>query len=325
MIRTFNHPMGKSPCSVLLAALIGLWGCTRPPAPSSGDIPAVPVAEKEAPAPSLDAAGDGGEDQTEAEAEAEAEATPPALSEDDLDVTARFPSGKVWTARLKNELDIQGVACAAGTDVEFYESGRIRSAKLAHEQTFEGLPGLAWAGPTVGSGVGFYESGKLLYIVLARDVTIEGVVWAGGTSVSFHENGRLRTGTLKDAHVFDGIPCSPSATTRFHENGTLSDATLAVKHVLVGETFEAGTEVYLAEDGTVDGVMLPHSKVVKSVPCEKHRWVKFYPGGALKQATLSKKFTLAGDKYCKGCTLYFYESGNVEQNIPPQKPNGPKY
>jgi len=105
------------------------------------------------------------------------------------------------------------------------------------------------------------------------------------------ENGRLRTGTLKDAHVFDGIPCSSSATTRFYENGTLSDATLAVKHVLVGETFEAGTEVYLAEDGTVDGVMLPHSKVVKSVPCEKHRWVKFYPSGALKQATLSKKFT----------------------------------
>jgi len=323
MIRTFNHSMGQSPCAVLLPALLGLWSCNRPPAPSSGDVPAVPAAKKEAPSPSLDAGGE--VSAAEAEAEAEAEGAPPGLSEDDLDVTARFPSGKVWTAKLKKELDIQDVVCAAGTDVEFYESGRLKSAKLAHEQSFQGLPGLAWAGPTVGSGVGFYESGKLLYIGLAGDVTIDGAVWAGGTSVSFHENGRLRTGVLKDAHVFDGIPCAPSATTRFHENGTLSDATLASKHVLVGETFEAGTEVYLAEDGTLDGVMLPKSKVVKSVPCEKLLWVKFYPGGALKQATLSKKFKLAGDTYRKGSTLLFDESGNVEQNIPPKEPNGPKY
>ena len=130
---------------------------------------------------------------------------------------------------------------------------------------------------------------------------------------------------LKDTHIFDGIPCATTATTRFHENGTLSDATLAAKHVLVGETFEAGTEVYLTEDGTVDGVMLPRAKVVKSVPCAKYLWVKFYPSGALKQATLSKKFTLAGDKYRKGSTLLFYESGVVEQNIPPNEPNGPKY
>lgn len=95
-----------------------------------------------------------------------------------------YQSGKIDNVSLASEQEIQGILCDAGK-VQFYDSGRIKSAKIAVEKEFGHVK------IPKGSFIELYPSGKIKSAALSESVVIDGKTHRKGGLVLFLEDGEV--------------------------------------------------------------------------------------------------------------------------------------
>jgi len=121
------------------------------------------------------------------------------------------PTGALKECRLASRVEVSGVACA--DNLELYEDGKLRRAKIAETKTF-------------------------------GDVTAFAGEW-----VTLHPGGALnRLEIASGTRTLKGFPCSGSEN-YFHESGPLKKCTLGAPFELDGEKLAAGTILCFDDQG----------------------------------------------------------------------------
>jgi hypothetical protein len=107
--------------------------------------------------------------------------------------------------------------------------------------------------PFPGTEVSFYENGKIGRGTLADDTVIGGIKYKAGTKVLFYKNGKVETGTLAADTTIQGIKYKAGTFVRFnYRNGKVSQGTLAADTTIYGLKYKAGGDVMFHLDGKVE-------------------------------------------------------------------------
>lgn len=114
---------------------------------------------------------------------------------------------------------IQGIKFAKGTEVWFYENGKLKSAKLSGDTTIQEIKFPKW------TKVEFYDSGKLKSADPSccsfGGIDIQGIPCA---QAGFYENGKLSNAVLSKKAKIQGNTLAERTMVSFDENGKLKDA-----------------------------------------------------------------------------------------------------
>ena len=158
-----------------------------------------------------------------------------------------FPDGAVRDATLAHDATIQGLPCAAGRSVVFYESGRLKLVWLSRPAVLDGIPCPA------GQIVFLHENGGLMNSELGAAHDFAGLVLPAGTRVTLDEIGQLLeySQSLSADQRMDGVPCASLFNVWRYPSAKLSTAVLAAAVEIDGQEYQRGTELWLGEDGRV--------------------------------------------------------------------------
>ncbi len=173
---------------------------------------------------------------------------------------------------------IQGITFPSGTEVRFYESGKLYQVILPQDQDIYGIP-CARDFP-----VYFYESGNLGRAVLYQDKEIQGIRFDQGSYLFFYDSGNPgfeATEKDQDREIQDSVEAE--GYTSFLEPGMLKIAVPAQRQ-------------------EVEGILCPAGGAIS-----------FYESGKIKQITLGQDEEIEGKLYSKGDTVRFYENGMIAE------------
>jgi hypothetical protein len=175
------------------------------------------------------------------------------------------PTGRVKSAVLSREHEIAGNLLPAGTQIVFYEDGRLRNCRLrAAGAVLSGRP------LPKGTLVWFDGGGRMRNCLLPEDTLIEGHLCRGkgdNWSTGFYPNGQLRLAWLARDEEIQGVPCLAAAgvlrtigkaiagreqgAVSFHPNGNLAAALVSRECAIQGRAFKRGELIRLDRDGNV--------------------------------------------------------------------------
>jgi len=93
-------------------------------------------------------------------------------------------SGKIQRVKLAEGQEIKGIELFAGTEIHFSATGRITFLVLGYDVRIQGV--VCKRGP-----VEFYDSGKLKTVKLAQDQKINGVQYHENDRLTFDEDGKV--------------------------------------------------------------------------------------------------------------------------------------
>jgi hypothetical protein len=229
---------------------------------------------------------------------------------DAYEVTKRWADGRPWFVIFKGDVEVAGVPCRAG-EAWFGRKGDLIGATLSRE----------WLFGTRRFGAGCFfryyaRDGRLNDVKLGADQEVDGLPCLGGTLVWFHPNQRASSLHLASDRDVDGIPCASGENLtfalNFHRNGRLAAAVLAREHILVGREFPPGTHIRLDEKGHLDGVTLWADRDIDGIPVRAGApQLKFHYNGRLRELTLARDHTVAGQRYGRGTFLRFDPEGQL--------------
>jgi len=98
-----------------------------------------------------------------------------------------------YVCSLPHDYEIQGYSCGGsggykGTHTGFYKNGRLRSFFPPEDVTVDGVP--CEATPFV--NVNLYESGHIKSCKLAEEYQVDGLTFKKGKTIEFDENGKVK-------------------------------------------------------------------------------------------------------------------------------------
>jgi len=267
-------------------------------------------------------------------------------------------SFKLKTATLSRDHPIKtksfpkGTLISKGSEVTFYEDGKIKEIHFSKKYTIPKIPGshlknietnkvtfrkngrlervaLANDGPLghAGSLVGFDKDGKPEYVILNKDYPIQGVPCAASSSLSvtgFHKNGRLKRTKLSTDHTIGNNTFPAGTAVTFDENRKLKEADLyaSVIHIIDGYPCEKYSKVTFHNNDRLKTFKLHNDLLVKirvdnpnqKIPCKAGQKMELYDTGNLNHAVLAKHFTTKEGIPCAAKTkIAFHEGGALKK------------
>lgn len=136
-----------------------------------------------------------------------------------------YPNGLPKRAILFEDTEIAGITYAGGTEIIFYENGKVEQGILAKGEDNTLIKGVECP---AGTEVVFYESGKLKLVVSPRDILIptqeNSVKCRAKEIVAFYESEKLLSIVPAEDATFQGIKCPAGTRIYFYENGKLDQS-----------------------------------------------------------------------------------------------------
>lgn len=172
----------------------------------------------------------------------------------------RFKDGRIQRGLLSQDCTLSGHALPAGSEVDFMETGALRSCRLGRATPILGqvLP--------AETRLFFLAGGRLRMFWLPAPTLLQGHLVQGpqrdGQGNRLHPSGALSAIWLAKEEVIDGVPCTSEGSwfnrlgTRrmafFYDDGRLRQAHLARDYTRDGHTFRKGDIISLSPAGSVD-------------------------------------------------------------------------
>jgi hypothetical protein len=168
------------------------------------------------------------------------------IPSDAIEVRATIENVPV-TFAFKQDSVFQGVPCKAGTDTMVYKEGKRAGAVLAQDVELDGIALAA------GTKVSFVSNGYFVSVETPFAQRIAGVPVAANTTANVR-NGRVTMATLATGATILGHELPAGTLVQWDANAdaeTLSFATLGAAQTVGGTAFEAGTAIRFEADGKV--------------------------------------------------------------------------
>jgi len=234
-----------------------------------------------------------------------------------------YESGKLLNAILASEQEIQGLKLAKGDDVTFdNESGKLESVVLGRTEQVQSII----FAPS--DKLFFYESGKLKAARLAQDndQEIQGVFCAKGRhlylydyDIVFYESGELEQALLAQAKEIQGVPCTEGSRISFYKSGKLRSVSLTQDQNIQNILCAKGAQAFFYESGKLQTAVLAQNQRIQRILCLKDKEISLYESGKLECAELAEEKAeeqkeeqeIQGIKFAKGCRISFDKSGKL--------------
>jgi tetratricopeptide (TPR) repeat protein len=144
---------------------------------------------------------------------------------------------------------VKGVKLDTARGISLYESGSLESVLLVKDAK---IAGIKYMGGEAGSDIYWYESGKIKHARLAEAQTIQGIPCAKDSNVEFSPKGILARAYLGKDAVIAGIRCAKDAETDIYETGALKITTLAEAQTIAGQLYAKGERLHFLKSGMVE-------------------------------------------------------------------------
>jgi hypothetical protein len=178
-------------------------------------------------------------------------------------LAAAVPAGaqdakpKIVRSKPAQQVEIDGVPCAAGYVFREEGSGRLHQCRLDRDAVVRN------ADLKKGTTVALNPDGSIRYVFLPGTTMVGEHSCRGGGHdwmTHFHPNGELRLCWLSRDELIQGVPCSRAtfwgeffggkyATTEFHDDGSLASCVASAAADIGGRHYSAGDRVKLDPDG----------------------------------------------------------------------------
>ena len=179
------------------------------------------------------------------------------------EASLRFSTkGVLENASLHTDKEIHGYRFAKNMNLEFHPNGKVSRGYLAEEQLKNGLKLKA------NSEIRFFPTEQIQSAKLSGESGVGAYRVKGDSNpanssdVEFYPNGRLKAAILSQNAVIDGYRCGPGHIALF-ESGKIKELTLGEDRVIklhpyidqsvVEKSARAGDRINLSEDGRVMG------------------------------------------------------------------------
>lgn len=244
---------------------------------------------------------------------------------------------RVQKAVLSEKCGYAGWTLKSDTEVEFFENGKVKSAILGRDRTFNGTEykegerlNFTEEGTFIQQGKkdinGFpidvskqverYEDGKLKSAVLAKDHTYNGIDLTKGTRITFNSDGHL---ILPGDMLVQRVPCKGGHPVEFHKNGKLGKAFLyrdfQIPHTNIW--IKSDTEIgFFDNENLAYGIpsqpaviLIKRGRKTDRIQCKSGQSFQFNYNGTLKLCFLHSKTTIAGIGFKKDQKIFLDDKG----------------
>lgn len=223
--------------------------------------------------------------------------------------------GRVLKGMLAYDAVVNGLPLKGTCDVNFYESGGIKSGLLASD---------------VRIGKYIFRGGKIITLhdkagavdfgMLGADAVIEGKRFPAGVYVSFTEEGKLKGIYIDDRDFIrlqlEGYTFVGGTSLRFNEEGKIAfDDEQTLPHILYHGVRLDDLSEHDNKGNIVSG-FTDHSFVKNGIAFQKEASFDFFDNGAISKASYihaGHDITVQGRKYEGETGVAFYRNGNLKR------------
>ena len=226
------------------------------------------------------------------------------------------PNGQLASATLSQNTTFGGVTFKAGTELTFDASGNI-TGTLAGSGMIEIEVGGNKYKFKAGTEIQLFRSGRIRSAILARDKEVNGLTFKEGTALVFDDSsrGRIREGTLAAAKSICGTTLPAGTVVRLGLSGEPCGAVLAAPLAVRGVLLPAGSEIQFS-DGVVRSVRLAENVMAGGLVYKKDTTLWFYANGQIEMGTLAADYRPSADypsgtKFKAGTDISFHPNGRI--------------
>jgi len=241
--------------------------------------------------------------------------------------------GAMVAVTPREDCEVDGVPCVAGSPVVLRADGRVRHATLSRAHRVAGF--LAPRGSVLERHD--HEAPSMLVMTDGHDP--EGRPMAGWWTLRWDTHGALRWRLPSGAHstpgavalrsetTLDGLLAAAGSSVTLDEDCTLRALVIAGEQTVAGLPCLDRTRVHLDAQGRPQSVYLARDTVVQGVPCAGgstlsavmndvervyQETLRLHPDGTVAFATLSDDAVVDGVPLAKGHTVVRYANGRLQ-------------
>jgi hypothetical protein len=157
-----------------------------------------------------------------------------------------FDTGELCEGTLVRDTTVDGIRCAAGSDIVLFRTGRVRYARMLDILERDGL--VFERGP-----IYLFPDGRVNNGTLSADAAVGGIQLPRGTRLTLEDDGSLveYSESLRADQVVGELPCSARFNVWFYPGRRLSNCVLATGVTYRQARHEQWTELNLDEHGVV--------------------------------------------------------------------------